>query len=209
MRKVYITIAVFFGIILTAFSFSWKVNSEANPLQSAEFAVGDVIFQTSNSSQSKAIQLATESQYSHCGMVVRTDGRLMVFEAVQPVKLTPINEFINRGTNGYVVKRLKESYGTFPDKEQSELQTLISRYIGKDYDIYFNWSDEELYCSELVWKIYDEYLGIELCKPRPLSDYNLSHPLVKEQLKKRYGSNLPMDEPMVSPQDLFESKLLE
>jgi hypothetical protein len=26
-------------------------------------------------------------------------------------------------------------------------------FLGKDYDLTFGWSDERLYCSELVWKV--------------------------------------------------------
>ena len=29
-----------------------------------------------------------------------------------------------------------------------------------------------MYCSELVYLIYKEQFGIELCKPRPIKSYN-------------------------------------
>ncbi|MES2797692.1 MAG: hypothetical protein V4683_17115 [Bacteroidota bacterium] len=38
-----------------------------------EIKNGDLIFQTSLSGQSKAIQLATNSKYSHCGLIYK-DG---------------------------------------------------------------------------------------------------------------------------------------
>lgn len=47
---------------------------------------GDIIFQISRSSQSKAIQLATHSDYSHTGMLVIRNKKPYVFEAVGPVK---------------------------------------------------------------------------------------------------------------------------
>lgn len=174
------------------------------------FKVGDVIFQTSNSAQSKAIQLATDSKFSHVGMVVSASGKLMVLEAVQPVKLTPIEEFIARGTNGeYTIKRLKPEFGTFTDEKTARLERIYAETLGKNYDIYFNWSDKEFYCSELVWKMYFQLMGVKLCEPKPLKSYHLNHPLVKEQMKARYGDNIPMNEVMVSPQDLFESSYLE
>ena len=58
-----------------------------------ELKDGDLIFQTSRSSQSKAIQLATNSQYSHCGIVFKEGNSFYVFEAVQPVKRTPLAEW--------------------------------------------------------------------------------------------------------------------
>ena len=47
---------------------------------------GDIIFQTSLSAQSKAIQLATKSKYSHCGLIFKEKNTYYVFEAIQPVK---------------------------------------------------------------------------------------------------------------------------
>lgn len=43
---------------------------------------GDIVFHTSRSAQSLAIQKATESPYSHMGIVYVEDGRALVFEAV-------------------------------------------------------------------------------------------------------------------------------
>ncbi|MEJ7666762.1 MAG: hypothetical protein WKG07_48260 [Hymenobacter sp.] len=54
---------------------------------SATLHEGDLIFHTSQSAQSRAIQLATHSPYSHCGLLYKTNGEWQVFEAVQPVKL--------------------------------------------------------------------------------------------------------------------------
>lgn len=51
---------------------------------------GDIIFQISQSSQSKAIQLATHSDYSHTGMIVIREKKPYVFEAVGPVIYTPL-----------------------------------------------------------------------------------------------------------------------
>jgi hypothetical protein len=42
---------------------------------------GDIIFQTSLSSQSLAIQRATHSKYSHMGQIVLRDGAPYVLEA--------------------------------------------------------------------------------------------------------------------------------
>jgi len=44
---------------------------------------GDLIFQTSLSGQSRAIQLATESKYSHCGIIYKEGSEFYVFEAVE------------------------------------------------------------------------------------------------------------------------------
>ena len=49
---------------------------------------GDLIFHTSLSVQSRAIQLATHSPYSRCGIAYKKGKNWQVFKAVQPVKLT-------------------------------------------------------------------------------------------------------------------------
>jgi hypothetical protein len=75
-----------------------------------EIKDGDLIFQTSLSGQSKAIQLATKSKYSHCGLIYKQGNDFYVFEAVQPVKRTRLDKWIARGQDGkFVIKRLKNA----------------------------------------------------------------------------------------------------
>lgn len=128
---------------------------------------GDIIFQTSNSSQSKAIQLATNSPYSHMGIVYQKGANYWVYEAVEPVKLTPLNSWIKRGKGKhYVVKRLKDATVLTPSTLK-KMKAIGQQYQGKHYDLYFEWSDDKIYCSELVWKIYKEAVGIELGLYKP------------------------------------------
>jgi hypothetical protein len=60
---------------------------------------GDLIFQTSKSSQSLAIQRATGSPYSHMGLIFNRDGKPYVFEAVATVRFTPLDQWIARGVD--------------------------------------------------------------------------------------------------------------
>lgn len=170
---------------------------------------GDIIFQTSKSGQSKAIQLATGSKYSHMGIIYENEGEFFVYEAVQPVKLTPLAEWINRGENGrYVIKRLKNSDQVLTSSTLTKMKQIGEQFKGKSYDIYFEWSDDKIYCSELVWKIYKETTGIEIGKPEQLSDFDLSSDIVKAKMKERYGENIPMDEKVISPAAMFNSDKL-
>src|SRR5437016_5576428 len=82
----------------------------AKDIRSAELKEGDIVFQTSLSAQSKAIQLATKSKYSHMGIISKETSKDYVYEAAQVVKLTPLEVWIQRGEgNHYVVKRLKNA----------------------------------------------------------------------------------------------------
>jgi uncharacterized protein YycO len=173
------------------------------------FKNGDIIFQTSKSSQSKAIQLATKSKYSHMGIIYETDGRYYVYEAVQPVKLTGINDWIRRGENShYVVKRLKNSNEILTKENIKKMKGFGSKFQGKDYDIYFEWSDDKIYCSELVWKIYKETLNIEIGELQVLREFDLSSDIVKNKMKERYGDKIPLDEKVISPSAMFDSDKL-
>ena len=51
---------------------------------------GDILFQTSRSEQSTAIQKATHSPYSHMGIVFFRNGSPHVYEAIKTVQYTPL-----------------------------------------------------------------------------------------------------------------------
>ena len=96
---------------------------------------GDLIFQTSVSKQSKAIQLATKSKYSHCGIIYQNGKDFYVFEAIQPVQLTLLRNWINRGKDGkYVIKRLKNSDKVLTSIMISKMKNIGERFKGKNYD---------------------------------------------------------------------------
>ena len=61
---------------------------------------GDIIFHTSRSAQSAAIQLATHSRYSHVGLILFRDGKPYVLEAVATVRYTPLDSWIARAMAG-------------------------------------------------------------------------------------------------------------
>ncbi len=89
------------------------------------------------------------------------------------------------------------------------MKTAGEKFKGKNYDIYFEWSNDKIYCSELVWKIYKEAAGIEIGKLEKLSDFDLNSGVVKQIMKKRYGDNIPMNEKVISPAAMFNSEKLE
>lgn len=178
-------------------------------LKNGKLKNGDLIFQASLSNQSKAIQLATKSEYSHCGLIFNEGNKLYVFEAIQPVRLTPLEDWIARGKEGkYVVKRLKNHELLSNPEVYSKMTAVCKEFQGKDYDLGFDWSDDKIYCSELIWKVYQRGAGVEIGKLQKLKDFDLSNPAVKKKLKERYGNSIPMDEIVISPASIFESEKL-
>ncbi len=189
--------------VFLAFSVA-SCQSHSFPLQE-----GDLVFQSFRSSQTRAIQLATKSQFSHVGLILRHDGSLMVYEAVGPVKFTSVDEWVDRDPNRhFVVKRLKNARTILTTGNLEKLARVAGTFEGKPYDFAFNWSDDKIYCSELVWKMYDRALGIEIGSLRKLRDFDLSSAEVRAKLSERYPGGVPLEETVISPQDVFRSEVL-
>ena len=171
---------------------------------------GDILFQTTDTPQSMAIQLATKSPYCHVGIVFVQGGKPFVLEALEPVRFTPMNQWITRGVNNhYVAKRLIDADSILTTDNIAKLLAAGKSLDGKSYDIYFQWSDSTIYCSELVWKVYQRALGIELGKPGKLKDFDLKNPIVAAKLTERFGQKVPYEETVVAPATIFNSPLLK
>ena len=155
---------------------------------------GDIVFQVSKSRQSPLIQQATDSKWSHCGIIVYKNGKPYVLEASNVVKLTDLDAFCKRGKGGKtkVMRYTNDS-----------IKVKYKKYLGTPYDTQFRFDNGRYYCSELVYLIYKEQLGVELCKPKPLSEYNTSG--LEKEMKRRGISSKSL---FVAPSDLIDSPLL-
>ena len=108
------------GLLVSVPAFAWQPQT------------GDIIFQISRSSQSKAIQLATHSDYSHTGMLVIRNKKPYVFEAVGPVKYTPLKQWIAHGEDSkYIVRRVKGELNAEQQQKLAQTDKTLSR---KPYD---------------------------------------------------------------------------
>ena len=209
--KNFIRIFIFSLVITPALAFSAETPSAAGK---ARLQDGDIIFIHSRSSQAPAIEEVMGSSWTHVGVVFKKDPAWFVAEAAASVSLTPLETFIGKSRDGgFEVKRLKEWRARPAAKDLARLKKRLSDDLGKKYDIYFEWSDKTLYCSEYVWKAYHSALHGHpaLSKPQKFADMKLDGPLAKELIAKRYkaaGKELNMDEPIVTPLALFNSDLL-
>lgn len=192
-------------VVLNALGFAPLAFAEEE--KTYQLQTGDIVFQGTKGEQADAVRLATGSPYTHCGVVIVDQGKFHVLEAVQPVRITALDEFMKRSLPGtFHARRLKK----VPDPSAFEsVQVWSAKQIGRNYDLKFQWSDESFYCSELVWKIFSK-AGVELCPTRSFHDYNLEAAPVKAIIARRYGSaeKLPKSEPVVAPGDIAASSLL-
>ena len=166
------------------------------------FKDGDIIFHTSKSSQSDMLEMVTSSNLTHVGIIFYNDGEPFVIEGVHPVKITPLNDFISRGVAGkYKVVRYNRKLN---DEQKNRMYEYARNQIGKDYDVKFEWSDDKMYCSELVFKTYFNG-GITLCNINKFEDYDLSNDIIQKEIDIRYDGDINLNEDVVTPVDLYES----
>jgi hypothetical protein len=167
---------------------------------------GDIVFQSLPrvSDLVAAIEGITESPYSHCGVVVKEDGKWIVVESIIRVGKEPLFNWIRRGRWGsFAVYRLKERHRSgIPAFTQA-----LHPFLGRPYDYKYRMDDDALYCSELVWKAYKDATGEELGRLVRLGDMNWK-PYEKTIVKYEEGPP-PLDRLMITPRHLSEAPQLE
>jgi uncharacterized protein YycO len=195
-------------LVVSLVIFGWINIERKNKYENFQYQNGDIVFQTTNSDQCKAVQLATHSPYSHCGILFKHQNQWQVLEAIGPTKWTSIEEWKDHGVDDkIVVKRLKNR-AELSDDEEKKMKNIGIKLLGKAYDFSFDWDDDKIYCSELVWKLYDRGAGIQVGKLKKLKDFDLSHSAVQAKLKERYGNHIPYEEIVIPPSSIFESENL-
>ena len=201
MKKTFMILGIIILLLALPFSpiMTEMITAQTDPIE--EVKEGDVIFQTSQSQQSPLIQIATRSSISHCGIIVMKNGKPYVLETLKTLVITPLDKFIARGKDGkYWLKR--------SGKENIKIE--YGSYLGKPYDLAFKFDNDKFYCSELIYDIYKNQLGIELCEPKKVSDYLMigidKLPQIEMAMKKR---GITMEQYAVAPVDIFESDYLE
>jgi uncharacterized protein YycO len=107
-----------------------------------------------------------------------------------------------------VIKRLKNTDQFLTSAALQKMTQVGDKMSGKDYDLTFEWSDDKIYCSELVWKIYQRATGLEIGKLQRLEEFDLTNDAVKAKMKERYGNKIPLNEIVISPAAIYESDLL-
>ena len=150
---------------------------------------GDIVFQISKSKQSPFIMLATHSIYTHCGVIIEKQDELYVLEAVGPVKLTPFEQWKDRGRFNHVHTR---RITTEP------IKVKYKQYLGQSYDFEFKFNNNKMYCSELVYLIYKNQFDTILAEPKRVSDYHLLG--LDKIMSKR---NIDKEQLVIAPSDLL------
>ena len=137
---------------------------------------GDLVFRRGESRESRAVTtFDRKSDYTHVGMVMNVGGRWMVLHAVpneratkqekDSVKLEPIGVFFrsDRALMGGIYR-----YPLTPADTLRLLHKGLQLY-GRHplFDGQFDLEDTvSLYCTELVWLLYQQTLNVDLSEGR-------------------------------------------
>jgi hypothetical protein len=184
-----VTSLLFLPIVLYVFAWPYYGRLQYSP------QAGDIVFQSlPHSPLVNAIEGDTGSPYSHCGIVAREDGRWVVYEAYTKVERTPLNEFLQRGRNyAFAVYRLKPEYR---DKVPRLLAETL-RQVGRPYDTRYRFDDDAIYCSELVFKAFQNATGEELGQVVKLGDLRWKR--FRETIERIEGGPVPLERQMITP----------
>ena len=170
----------------------------------SEKQIGDVVFQSlPRGPLVETIEGVTDSEWSHCGILVQRDGKWMVAEAIGQVRYTPLYLWVVRGRRAKVESyRLSER----PENFEAGLAAGIEPMVGRPYDYRYAPEDDEIYCSELVHKAYDRGLGIRIGEWERLGDLNWRPH--EQFIRETENGKLPLDRLMVTPVGLTRSPLV-
>jgi hypothetical protein len=136
-------------------------------------------------------------------MVFMRQGQPVVLEAIGPVKWTPLHRWLRQGDREHVVVLRVKNETVLKNGGLAKLQEAAKAYLGSPYDVLFQWSDERIYCSELVYKAYKTALALEIGALEPLSSFNLDSLAVKMLIQARIRGQLDTQELIVSPVSLL------
>ncbi len=143
---------------------------------------GDIIIHTSRSAQSKLIQKAFNHPATHNGVVMKIKGVWVVYEAVQPVRIVPLaNWILNSKPGDSTGFKLEPDYKPWvalnrhKDLTPGEIANMkrhLDGELGKPYDVLFRPDQRNKYCSELVDDTA-EAVGRNAGKDQSLGDLRL------------------------------------
>ena len=191
-------------LLISSIAYAWTYGSAYLAYWKYTPEEGDIIFQSlPRSPLVNAIEGVTESPYSHCGIVSREDDRWIVYEALDGVEASPLDQFIFRGrSQGFAVYRLKPEYSVHIQPTIEHVQ----EFLGRPYDIRYRMDDEYIYCSELIFKAYKMATGRSLGKLVRMGDMNWRP--FEPTIRHFEQGPVPLEREMITPKHLAQAEQL-
>lgn len=154
---------VFIIFLLTVFVDS----AFAKGLEFAKLKTGDIIFRKEDSFLSDRFEKLDGRGYSHVGIIYLKNNQIFVLHIEQnseknDLKIVSLKKYLKYATR-YKIKRLKTSYN------EKSININIQKIIKDNpkFDFKFDLkSDDKMYCTELVYKMYERSFNKTLTKER-------------------------------------------
>lgn len=165
----------------------------------------------------------SDKVFTHCGIVFDDKGVWKVYEGrgrdgKDPVSLEQWqkDEGGGRAIHNVYVRRLADRSVLTKDALKIMRDGANALHHTR-YDFGFSWSDDYVYCSELIYKAYEKAgaAANTLKKPHPIKDYYEAVPAlaqtIKDQLDSakaktcRGGEPFNPEEPAISPEEIYNS----
>lgn len=152
------------------------------PLNAFELKVGDILLQPLDCWSCSLIEAQEDSIYSHMGMVLEISPEIVVVEALGKVKRMSLAEFNARTQKDQKlsVRRFRNSKAVnyIQDNKEAFVQMFAEEFEGLQYDHDFLWNNfdehgqQKLYCSEMITKFLNYFMGVEIPMKRMKFDIN-------------------------------------
>ena len=149
-----------------------------------ELRDGDIVLHRGRSTQANAIIEATNSPYTHVGIIDVTQAGIDVIEAVGPVRRTSLADFVARSVGAPTFVRHFAVNAVVGEA----IVRAAERYLGRPYDPYFLMDARRIYCSELVWRAFGD-AGLSIGTVQRFADLNLAGDAVDRLLAKRWQAH--------------------
>jgi cell wall-associated NlpC family hydrolase len=187
-----------------------------------QFQDGDIVMIRSYSYNANAIEAVTGSRFTHCGIIFREGNRWIVYEGAGRQGHLSLEKWVAfesaKHKPHWRVLRLKDHAKRLDGTAIRDLKQTAAKLHNTRYDHGFSWdypkgAGETVYCSELIWKAYQEALGIQLCPLRRMDSFPLNAEaarILNSELCKnsRGGREVSPSERVVAPGDIAASALL-
>jgi uncharacterized protein YycO len=159
-----------FTIIITLFFNTLTTSAQDLKTKLKE---GDLVFQDLDCGPlCDAIETVTEGyqqrDFSHVAIIIKENNRLRAIEAIgTEVRTISIDSLFQRtpNANKYLVMRLNDEYQPYC----SGISKKALQYVGKKYDDRFIMNNDSLYCSELVFEVYNSAIKTQLFDLQPMT----------------------------------------
>ena len=167
-----------------------------------ELKNGDILFGDLVCDEGEAIQVSTESVFTHAGIFYLKDKTKNVIEAHGTVTLTPLKEWLKKCQNRVAVARVKPPY----EEIAQEAAHRALGFLGRPYNHFYEDTTEKLYCASLIY--YAFKLANDDQDFFPMKPMDFSKAL--NRWKEHFGDRpIPQGKPGLNPGFILKSPKLK